>query len=539
MEFTDEQKQAIIHKGSLVITACPGSGKTAVIVQKIKNDLKQLKSYQGIIAITFTRKATEELEHRCRSNGTDIKSSFFGTIDSFCLAEFIYPFGSHLFGASDIVLEPKHDSGLSDIDRTILSSAVINAKSDISIELIKKLYKNGTIYFPSIAIMAIYIYENCIACRKYIKSKYICTYVDEYQDSSKAQHELFLNLVTSGITGVAVGDLQQSIYAWRNSSPEFLKNLMVSSQFSHRTVSYNHRCHASIVNYANRLFNKDFILLNNESIQVYHCNFVGTQRDTIVSLNKFIPLLFNNNESLKASDIAILVRNNRSIDYLRQHLSIPARIFSESPIDELQSQTGNFWSLILKYRFDQTLGSDFVLESIPNFNTFSKARLAIARKKIRDSRFLDPLLLEPYLNAISVTLLGHEPTENERAALKRVVYDSDAIKQYYPASTDEIQCMTIHKAKGLEFEIIIHLDLCEWIYPYQTVGKSFSDKIYPSWEQDLNLHYVAITRAKSLCLLVHHTLRINSQDQIKKGEPSIFLRLPGINGLYKTYSYTG
>ncbi|MCZ3003907.1 ATP-dependent helicase, partial [Acinetobacter baumannii] len=63
--------------------------------------------------------------------------------------------------------------------------------------------------------------------------------------------------------------------------------------------------------------------------------------------------------------------------------------------------------------------------------------------------------------------------------------------------------MTIHKAKGLEFEIVIHLDLNEWLFPYRVIGESFSDKLYPSWEQDLNLHFVGVTRAKTMCLLVH------------------------------------
>ncbi|MNG12283.1 DNA-dependent helicase II [compost metagenome] len=97
--------------------------------------------------------------------------------------------------------------------------------------------------------------------------------------------------------------------------------------------------------------------------------------------------------------------------------------------------------------------------------------------------------------------------------------------------------MTLHKSKGLEFEIVIHLDLSEWIIPFQQIGASFADKVYPDWEQDLNLHFVGITRAKSICLLVHTTLRLNGMNEIKNGAPSAFLSLPGVEGLFKTFTY--
>ena len=98
--YTEEQKEAIKPQGSLVITACPGSGKTAVIAQKIRNELQSLKPYQGVSAITFTRKASKELEERCRKDDSDTKASFFGTIDSFCLSEILYPFLNQVLGGS-------------------------------------------------------------------------------------------------------------------------------------------------------------------------------------------------------------------------------------------------------------------------------------------------------------------------------------------------------------------------------------------------------------------------------------------------------
>ncbi len=538
INYTEEQKEAIKPQGSLVITACPGSGKTAVIAEKIRNELVDLKSYQGVIAITFTRKASKELEGRCRANGADTKCSFFGTIDSFCLSEIIYPFLNQVYDGSTENLEPKYLADLTTAEKLI--AAQLNEVDKVEakeLELIRKLYFNGTIYFPTIPALAMYVHENCEACKTYIKAKYTSIYIDEYQDSSKAQHSLFLNIVDSGLTGIAVGDLQQSIYGWRRCSPEYLKELIRRHNFTHRTVSYNHRCHASISNYSNRLFNPQFELTPTDSIQIWQCQFTGTQRDAAIHLNTIIPLLLDKNKTAKASDIAVLVRNNRSLGYLRDHLTIPCRIFADDAIDELQSRTGSLWSALLKYRFDISMTPDQVIEVLPDQSNMSKAKLIDTRRVIRKARSADQYLLEDYLTSASKKLLNIDPKESELAALKLVASDNDALKQYITTSTNEIQCMTIHKAKGLEFEIVIHLDLNEWIFPYREMGERFADKLYPSWEQDLNLHFVGVTRAKTMCLLVHTTLRLNAKDETKGGDPSAFLRLPGVQNLYKTYSY--
>ena len=61
MESSDEQKEIIKDKNNLVIIARPGSGKTYTIVEKIQLILEDLYNYRGIIAISFTNKASEEL----------------------------------------------------------------------------------------------------------------------------------------------------------------------------------------------------------------------------------------------------------------------------------------------------------------------------------------------------------------------------------------------------------------------------------------------------------------------------------------------
>lgn len=55
---TEEQLSILKQTGNIVVTARPGSGKTYTVVEKIGLVLNELPDYKGIIAISFTNKAT-------------------------------------------------------------------------------------------------------------------------------------------------------------------------------------------------------------------------------------------------------------------------------------------------------------------------------------------------------------------------------------------------------------------------------------------------------------------------------------------------
>jgi superfamily I DNA/RNA helicase len=92
--------------------------------------------------------------------------------------------------------------------------------------------------------------------------------------------------------------------------------------------------------------------------------------------------------------------------------------------------------------------------------------------------------------------------------------------------------MALHKSKGLEFDVVIHFGLEEWVFPYREFSRDYSNPIYPDLEQETNLHYVGITRAEKLYLLIQTELRQNSARKINNAQPSHFLSLPQLEGLY-------
>lgn len=96
------------------------------------------------------------------------------------------------------------------------------------------------------------------------------------------------------------------------------------------------------------------------------------------------------------------------------------------------------------------------------------------------------------------------------------------VRSYIPAADDEINIMTLHKAKGLEFNIIFHLDMYKYI-----ISDDWGEQ--EEIEQLLNLHYVGVTRAIDVCYIMNGSKRYRSKkNDFITAYPSSFLELPGL-----------
>jgi DNA helicase-2/ATP-dependent DNA helicase PcrA len=90
-----------------------------------------------------------------------------------------------------------------------------------------------------------------------------------------------------------------------------------------------------------------------------------------------------------------------------------------------------------------------------------------------------------------------EEYENLGAFLEHVslVMDNDAAEE-----TDKVTIMTIHAAKGLEFETVFLAGWEEGVFPSQ---RSLDEGGHASLEEERRLAYVAITRARRKCFILH------------------------------------
>ncbi|MBD3842307.1 MAG: ATP-dependent helicase [Campylobacterales bacterium] len=534
--LTPQQESAITYSHNMVITACPGSGKTTVVEEKVRNILPTIKAHQGIVAITFTRKASQELRKRCKRNNYDTKQSFFGTIDKFCLEELIYPFLSHLWGASarECEIVEKLDEEYSELflDKQIPEIFAIQADDGF-----KKLYDQGILWMSSFAAIANFILEGSESAVRYLKAKYTHIFMDEYQDSSKEQHELFVKLVDLGLIGTAVGDADQSIYEFRGSSVQYLNSLIADTEkFKFFRIDINHRCHPSISNYASRV--KDPLapicsVLDNEC-RVHRFTLEGNHKQAAKSISEIIMNILGQTEGLSYSNIAILAKNNKTLREVSEGLLVDYRLYVDLDLEKINTPIARILYDLLAFYFGKISTIQEVLDnnSIKNYVS-EKENLLSLKEKIKNLKELEENQLIQALEEI-ITQMRLSNFSQEFEVVTRVLADETLKKLFRPISPSEIQVMTLHKSKGLEFHTVIHVGLEEWVFPYRKATSDWSP-FYPELQQDTNLHYVGITRAEELCILIQTTKRINSNKEEKNATPSYFLNLPCLEGLYKQH----
>ena len=533
---TPEQQAVLDFHSHMVITACPGSGKTAVISEKVRQILPNIPSYRGIIAISYTRKASAELKRRCEFDGVLTKKSFFGTIDSFSITEIVVPFFRHLCENNPDKVEIKYFNSLDDENKALFNDVSIDslttAQTHLLIERLAVLYENGIILMETVGILAVYVLQNSRACKRYLRSRYSAIFIDEYQDSGEPQHKLFCCFKDLEIVSVAVGDVNQSIFAFSNRNPMYLRSLCLpNSGFNHLELTINHRCHPSIVNYANRLLDENCNLQAAPSVQVFRREITGTQVEVTLWINSVLDQVKKNFGVRHNREIGILVRNSGTGAIVKSNLITPSRFFTDNDLTRSTSQCSTIFCALLAFRMDSRLTAQAIIDEFCVRN-MKRSELSSLRKVIIACRnCAAPDLVNTSI--LAAEALGEVVPPSSIDELTKVLEQPNQMEIFDPISDDEVQILTLHKAKGLEFKVVFHLDLYDWILPRREFIQGNFDAVFENEQECLNLHYVGITRAQAACILLTSTQRFNFNNQLKNARPSQFFERLGLDGLFR------
>lgn len=548
MEPTDLQKDIINSKGNVVVLASPGSGKTYVLSEMIRRVLRDEINldYQGVIALSYTREASSHLKKRTLGDGLFDKNSFFGTIDSFCLMNIIECYGTFVFGHPVKELEV---IGLNDLDEKQKKSFAWIDKihpdySEIDtmrMQELSKLFLQGSVLVESLVLLAVHIIKKSAACRKYLQARFRYIFIDEYQDADTYTNELFLMLVNMGLYGVAVGDANQSIFGFAHKKSEFLKALTKKEDFLPFSLGENFRCSLPIINYSNRLLDSNSQVYNTDKSGMY---LVRVKGDEYCIANFIDNKLKGIAEQWKVSDnseVAILVKNKRTLKLIDECLETPHRVIKTTSLDMDLNLRSHLYALLLRFYFDENIHFLSILDEYVNLDTLS---IYTKKKLFEESRIIksvDEVDIEQLLfhfKTIADILLPKIPEGYSIDKLKLVLSNEEDLDSYRPLSTNELQLMTLHKSKGLEFDVVFHLNVSEWEMPLQRiVNNDWDHPIYPHWEEDLNLHYVGITRARKACYLVRGTQRRNNNDELKSACDSKFLSMNNLDSMREEICY--
>lgn len=533
-EPTHQQKDILEYPENLVVMAKPGSGKTFTISQKIKGILKHNLEYQGVIAISYTNKASDELKYRTLNSGIKVKGSFFGTMSMFYLVEIIYSFGSHVFGnpLSDLKVCGKHETSQEvSVVREALHKKNMDDLSITEIKMLADLYINGFILLETIDSLAVHIYDNSLACRRYIRARYTHIVIDEFQDCGKMQYEMFIRLVNDGLIGIAVGDKDQSIFGFSGKSSDYLLCLVASPDFKLFYLDKNFRCHKSISDYSLRLLDPSYVMDDTLERRVFNRSVSGSEKSIVEYIEKYIPNIKNRFHLVNNNDFAILVPSNPYGNLIVEHLTIKHKYFKKTALDEDSSLWATMFKMLLLY----------MVNPFANIYEFCENYFDIEDEKTMFNKlYKETECLRNQLTSLTVSGIATAfqkiaeliyPKAISASAISNllvVLNDSESLDSFTPANEDEIQIMTLHKSKGLEFKIVFHLGLYKYILPKEGYN---DDHIwgYTEYEQNLNLHYVGVTRAEEACILLTSSKRHNAIGYEKQGINSEFLTLNGLN----------
>jgi DNA helicase-2/ATP-dependent DNA helicase PcrA len=228
-----QQIEAVIEPGNVLLTACPGSGKTRALTYKIAYELERLtNSKKIIIAVTFTNRAADEIKKRIRNLNADDTNLWAGTIHSFCLEWILRPYMCYLdevkngFSISDeynterLINDLKSDYGLGFWDSVSTRYMPNGDKEEtVNINLIddyhEMLSSMKLIDFEQILHYSHKLISTYPKISETLKNMFQLICVDEYQDTQRLQYAI-LSKIMKGSSGgckmFMVGDSDQAIY---------------------------------------------------------------------------------------------------------------------------------------------------------------------------------------------------------------------------------------------------------------------------------------------------------------------------------------
>ena len=611
MILNKEQLEAVNHnEGPCLVLAGAGSGKTRVLTERIIRLINDGIRPQNILAITFTNKAAKEMRSRVEDKlGMIANDIFIGTFHSFGLKiirenynELGFEKNINILDSDDskslikrILKETGYNSEDYDI-KHIISRISMSKNEDISpseysklflmdddkvisevySEYISMLHLNNSVDFDDLLIKPVELFKkNKDVLYKYQEHfKYIL--IDEYQDTNTIQYDLCKLLASLYKNIFIVGDMQQSIYAWRNAD---YKNLIkFKNDYKNCKViklEENYRSTNIILKAANGVIknNSEGEKLNlwssfgdGEKIDYIRCDneleessFVTRTIKSLVSLGynyQDFAVLYRTNAQSRTIEEAFVKANipyniigsyffyNRKeikdiIAYLNiiynkddsvsleRVINVPKRGIGNKSIEDLRNKSKELNVPMFDAISDGKMltWKEMMNSIIEESKTCSLRELVelildktgIRREYEEDNSLENELKLEN-LNEFKSLAISFEDNGifDLESFLENIMLVSD--KGQYKDNSETVSLMTLHSSKGLEFKVVFLVGMEEGIFPHM---RSFDN---PSeMEEERRLCYVGITRAKSKLYLVN-TKRRTLFGKTSNNIPSRFIK---------------
>ncbi|WEV48409.1 UvrD-helicase domain-containing protein [Acinetobacter sp. ESL0695] len=390
-QLNDKQQEAMKYtQGPLLVLAGAGSGKTSVITRKIAHLVQNCRiPAHRITAMTFTNKAAREMKERVtallsREEAKGLSVSTFHTFGLNLLRLELkhLPLKGNfsILDADDckrVLMDLMHQDNLSGAESRELIAKVMKKISDWKNDLIlpeqahstceteedvrfahlyqlyeRNLRAYNAVDFDDLIVLPTRLLQENAEVRDKWQNRIRYLLVDEYQDTNTAQYILVKLLV--GVMGqfTAVGDDDQSIYAWRGAKPENMA--LLKDDFPNLKViklEQNYRSTSRILKAANHVIGNNPHIFekklwsdkgHGEAIRIITCRNDDDEAERVVKDLMTHKLM--NGKNWK--DYAVLYRGNfqaRVLETQLRQMQIPYKLsggtsfFARSEIKDIMS----------------------------------------------------------------------------------------------------------------------------------------------------------------------------------------------------------
>lgn len=572
LKNNDEQLEAYELGANCVVLAGPGAGKTKTMTIKLARLLEEVvRAPQRLACITYSNACVGEIRGRLKKLGVAEDGRLhLATVHSFCLTQLVLPY-ARLAGLEVpdplIVASPTQSRQLFEkahletlgspapkwfrtesdrLRRTIVDQDSKEWKSWKGLEppvveaYQRLLLENGMIDFDGIVLTALRLIEGHKWVRQCIRAKFPIIIIDEYQDLGLPLHRMVLALMNdAGVRIIAVGDPDQSIYGFTGAQPWLLKELAARPNVQAVRLKLNYRCGDQIIAASKMLLPDPSEFKSHDgrkgTILFYQlgCDARGQAE---YALETLVPTLLKENENWKPGDIALLYRSlnegnsaaaaadKLGYDYFRLDSGSPIKRtrVTEWLTDCARWCAGGWESGAV------TLGE--ILKGWRGLrrSLTREADVLAARAKLISFLFATrdgAMSLRKWLGGISEACvndifaeepgLGDEQVNFEE--LREAAKSGGKLAGYtvetfgnQGRSPDQINLMTLHSSKGLEFQAVIMINLEEGAIP------STYDKTKEAIEEAGRLFYVGLTRAMSSVHLMYASKESPLVTQVRK-----------------------
>ncbi len=419
----------------------------------------------------------------------------------------------------------------------------------------KKLKTNNSLDFDDLLMKPIELFSSHPEILKKYQEKFEYILIDEYQDTNKAQYLLTKMLSDKYKNICVVGDDSQAIYAWRGADYKNILNF--EKDFKNTKVillEENYRSTQNILNVANNIIKnnkqrkeKNLWTQNEEGIKIKYHKAENEKDEAFYVMTEIEKLL---KQGVKEKEIAVLYRTNAQSRNMEEKLlkeNIPYKVvgsfyfYNRKEIKDLicylkliynTNDDVSFMRVVnipkrgIGDKTLESLGLKAMSENSSLYDAITEGKLLSFKHMIEDIQKVDCSLTELVDLILEKTGIKEE-LEKEKSLeadirlenleefktitktfeekngiisledfLNEISLVSDI--EEHKNNVDVVTLMTVHSAKGLEFDHVFLIGMEEGIFPH---SNSLMD--IEQIEEERRLCYVAVTRAKKTLHLVN------------------------------------